>query len=69
MQQIEPKSDKGELADGRTFDRHAGSELEVVDGVAALEDLEKLGLATAAPMMGKIVVRWQGLNGALTNRS
>ena len=28
-------------------------ELEVVDGVAALEDLEKLGLVTAAPMMGK----------------
>ena len=50
---LSPKAIRESLLTGARLTAKRALELEVVDGVAALEDLEKLGLATAAPMMGK----------------
>ena len=50
---LSPKAIRASLLTGERLTAERALELEVVDGVAALEELEELGLATAAPMMGK----------------
>ena len=50
---LSPKAIRACLLTGERVTADRALELDVIDGVATLEDLEALGLATAAPMMGK----------------
>lgn len=50
---LSPKAIRACLLTGERVTADRALELDIIDGVATLEDLEALGLATAAPMMGK----------------
>ena len=50
---LNPKAIRASLLTGERLAAERALELEVVDGVAELEELEERGLAIAGPMMGK----------------
>ena len=50
---LSPQAIRASLLTGERLTAQRAIELEVIDGMAELEDLEELGLATAAAMIGK----------------